>query len=114
VTVPERSLGVLARSASPPWARLGISRSLAVVAFATAVLVALAFSTLRSRIIELRYRAAEVVREERALEENRRALAVRVRRLQDPRRLAELARRRGFARPERVVDLEPRSGDLAQ
>jgi len=103
MTAPERSLDVLRRR--PAGLALPVSRGLAVALFATLVLTALGFSSMRNRIIDLRYRAAEVVREERALEENRRALAVRVRRLRDPRRLAELAAERGFARPERVVDL---------
>ncbi len=87
-----------------------LPRALLAALFATLVLLALAFSTLRGRIIELRYRVAQVVSEERALEEQRRVLTVRVRKLRDPRHLAEIAARRGFARPERVVDLETAGG----
>ena len=83
---------------------LGLSRSFVALLFATAVVTALGLSVLRNQILELRYRAAEVLREERALEEERRALAVRVRKLRDPKRLARLARERGFVRPERVVN----------
>lgn len=105
MTAPDRSMGMGVRrslSAGPS----AVPRRLLAALFVTIVLLALCFSALRGRIIELRYRVADVVREERDLEERRRAVAVRVRELRDPRRLAELAAQRGFARPERVVDLE--------
>lgn len=72
---------------------------------ATALAVALAFSVLRSEIVELRYRAADVLAEERALAESRRVLEAEVSALRDPRRLAEIARERGFARPQRLISL---------
>lgn len=90
-----------------------LSRPTAAALLATAVAIALGFSTLRSRIIDLRYRAADLVREERALEERSRALAVRVRSLRDPLRLAGIARERGFAHPERVIDLAAPAADGA-
>jgi hypothetical protein len=98
----------LARSrGADPWrARLGLSRGLAVALFVTLVAVALGFSALRGQIIHLRYQAAELLREEEALAEARRAAQVRVREMRDPRRLAGLGSARGFARPERVLDLE--------
>jgi len=73
---------------------------------ATALAVALAFSALRSEIVELRYRAADVLAEERALAETRRALAVEVSELRDPQRLARIARERGFVRPRRLILLD--------
>lgn len=105
MSAPDRSMGMGLRrslSAGPS----ALPRRVLGALFVTIVLLALGFSALRGRIIELRYRVADVVREERDLEEQRRAAAVRVRELRDPRRLAELATAQGFARPERVVDLE--------
>jgi hypothetical protein len=105
VTAPDRSLDLGRRSLTLRREPL-LPRALLAALFGTIVLLALAFSTLRGRIIELRYRAAQVVSEERTLEERRRTLTVRVRRLRDPQHLVQLAARRGFASPERVVDLE--------
>lgn len=105
MSAPDRSLELGHRVHSLRRAPL-LPRGLLAALFGTIVLLALAFSTLRSHIIELRYRAAQVVSEERALEEQRRILTVRVQELRDPHHLAELATKRGFASPEHVVDLE--------
>ncbi len=107
MTAPDRSLDLGRRTLSLRREPL-LPRALLAALFATIVLLALAFSTLRGHIIELRYRAAQVVSEERTLEERRRALTVRVRKLRDPHHLAQLATKRGFASPKRVVDLETR------
>jgi hypothetical protein len=104
MSAPDRSLDMGRRTLSLGREPL-LPRGLLAALFATIVVLALAFSTLRGHIIELRYRVAQVVSEERALEEQRRGLTVRVRQLRDPRHLAELASERGFASPERVVDL---------
>ncbi len=108
MTSLERHPTLLARPASqrPAW---WPARGLALAIVATALTLALGLSSLRGRIIELRYRAAEVLREERSLEAERRELAARVQRLRDPKRLAALARERGFARPERLQSLAPAS-----
>jgi hypothetical protein len=91
-------------------------RRLAIAAFAGLLMVALGLSTLRNRIIDLRYQMAEVVREERGLLELKRALTIEMRRLRDPKRLAVEARQRGFRRPQRVVEISiatpTRGGDL--
>jgi len=73
---------------------------------ATALAVALAFSALRSEIVDLRYRAADVLAEERALADTRSTLAVEVSELRDPQRLVRIARERGFVRPRRLILLE--------
>lgn len=104
MTSSERHPALLAHAARsrPAW---WPARGLALSVVATALVLALGLSSLRARIIELRYRAAEVLREERALEAERRELAARVQRLRDPKRLAALARERGFVRPERLQNL---------
>ncbi len=84
--------------------RQGLHR-LAIAAFASLLVVALGLSTLRNRIIDLRYQVAEVVREERDLLDRKRVLTVEMRRLRDPKRLAVEARQRGFRRPQRVIEL---------
>lgn len=106
MTAPDRSLELGPRRRPLAARESALPRTLMATIIVTVVLVALGFSALRGAIIDLRYRAAEVVREERALEAQRRELAVRVRELRDPRHLAELASRRGFGRPERVVHLQ--------
>lgn len=105
MTAPDRSLDLGRRMHSLRREPL-LPRALLAALFGTIVLLALAFSTLRGHIIELRYRAAQIVSEERTLQEQRRTLTVRVRKLRDPHRLAELATKRGFASPEHVIDLE--------
>lgn len=113
MTSLDRHAVLLARHAGerPAW---WPGRGLTVSIVATALTLALGLSSLRSRIIELRYRAAEVVREERALEAERRELAARVQGLRDPKRLAAMARSRGFARPERMLSLEPAARPAGQ
>ena len=85
----------------------------AVAAFAGLLAAALGLSTLRTQIIDLRYRLAEAVHEERLLLERQRQLTVEVQRLRDPMRLRALARERGFIRPERVIHLDRRGAPLA-
>lgn len=111
MTAPDRSLDLGRRSLALRREPL-LPRAMLAALFATIVVLALSFSALRGQIIGLRYRAAQVVSEERALEEQRRILTVRVRKLRDPRQLAERAAQRGFASPERVIDLEPSAGAL--
>ncbi len=110
MTAPDRSIEIAPRRRPLALREGALPRALGAATFATIVLLALGFSALRGEIIDLRYRAAEVVREERALEARRRELALRVGELRDPFHLAKLAERRGFARPERVVHLEAQTG----
>jgi hypothetical protein len=104
---PFRNAVTPRRRAADPWlARFGVTRGLALALFLTLLAIALGFSALRGRIIHLRYQAAELLREEDALAEARRAAQVRLREMRDPRRLAALGSARGFARPERVLELD--------
>ena len=75
------------------------------LAIAGFLLAGLAVAALRIDLIRVRYGLADAVREEKALEEEKRQAQARMRTLRDPRRLASLAADRGLARPERIVDL---------
>lgn len=80
------------------------ARRVAIAGFAALLAAALGLTSLRTQIIDLRYRLAEEVRHERELLETRRALTVTVRRLHDPMRLRVIAEGRGFRPPDRVID----------
>ena len=69
------------------------------------LLAALALSSLRVQVTDLRYRHADAMKLEHQLVDEKRRLEVEVQGLKDPMRLQELARAQGFVTPERIVRL---------
>ncbi len=69
------------------------------------LLGAFLLASLRIDLIRTRYGLAAAMRDERALEEERRLLTAKLRELRDPTRLARVAADHGLARPERLIDL---------
>ena len=102
---PRRILALIGRDVRGPAQRAPRDRRWIHAALVGSALALLLLAGLRVQLTQLRYRLAEVTREEQTLDETRRERIVAVRQLRDPKRLAELAARQGFARPERVIDL---------
>jgi hypothetical protein len=73
-----------------------------------AVVAALLLASLRTAILRTGYELAAAMKEESALLDRHRSLAVEIRELRDPGRLHQLAREMGLSRPEAVIDLAPR------
>jgi hypothetical protein len=102
---PRRILALIGRDVRGPVQRAPRDRRWIHAALVGSALALLLLAGLRVQLTQLRYRLAEVTREEQALDETRRELIVAARQLRDPKRLAELAARQGYARPERLIDL---------
>lgn len=72
---------------------------------AAVVVGALVLVGLRNDIRRMRYAAADAIRSERELLEEKRVVTVELRRLREPTLLAERALELGFAKPDRVIRL---------
>lgn len=77
----------------------------AIPAILAVVAAALAMVGVRNNLTWMRYEAAEALRLEQSLRDEKLAVTVEKRKLLDPRLLAREAQTRGFVHPERVVDL---------
>jgi hypothetical protein len=69
------------------------------------VIAALVVVGVRNDITGMRYEAAEALRLEQALRDQKLSITVEMRRLRDPRELSQRAAKLGFVRPEQFVDL---------
>lgn len=69
------------------------------------LLSALLLAGVRIEIQRLRYERAEIIRQNRVLDDQLSELTARMRALRDPMRLSRLARERGFTRPRMVIQI---------
>lgn len=74
------------------------------------LVAALLLTALRVDIIHLGYALGEAVKQENALQEERRVLSAQLEALRNPEHLGKLAAQQGFGRAENVLQLTPAPG----